>query len=291
MLSFIKKAKINNILFISIILIFVIIIISIIQEDRVRPNYSYDLEKDGCCVFKNVLSENEISMIFKKCKDNNYKETKEYLLKHEKINALIHTKLNNDYIFQDYIMIIQKSSVHTCHRDYNGGFFNNGQTYPSYTMIIYLEDMDKCLGIIPTSHTDLNSYNTNFSNSVENILCSKGDIILFNANLIHVGTINEKPDNIRVQLKITHKNDIDKISYYQNYNKVLKQDNNLPKSLIHIQKNISCMFPFFSNLTQTDMVKTSSRGSDNGEKISSFQKWFSYLFYGNSNFYDLPNAF
>lgn len=54
--------------------------------------------------------------------------------------------------------------------------------------------------------------------------------------------------------------------------------------------NLSCMFPFVSNLTQSENIN-SSRGSDNGAKIGIFQKMFSYIFYGNSDFYDLPNAF
>lgn len=50
------------------------------------------------------------------------------------------------------------------------------------------------------------------------------------------------------------------------------------------------MFPYISNLSQTENIK-SSRGTDNGAEVGNFQKIFSYIFYGNSNFYDLPNAF
>jgi hypothetical protein len=150
--------------------------------------------------------------------------------------------------------------------------------------------MEKCLGVIPTSHIDVNSYSVNLTNRVENLLCKKGDIILFNANLIHVGTINSKNDNLRIQMKVTHKEDIDTLSYYEDFNKVLNQDNTLPKGLLRFQKNVSCMFPYISNLTQSENI-SSARGSDNGAKVGYFQKLFSYFFYGNSNFYDLPNAF
>jgi hypothetical protein len=193
-------------------------------------------------------------------------------------------------MFQDYIWIIQKSAVHTCHRDNNGDFFNKGQKYPSYTMLLYLEDMEKCLGVIPKSHTNKYSYIVNFNNSVEHLLCEKGDIILFNANLIHVGALNKRHDNIRVQMKLTHKDDVPVLSYYQNFNKVLNKDNTMPDSVLSFQKNISCMFPYISNLTQGENIK-SARGTDNGAKVGLGQKIFSYLFYGNSNFYDLPNAF
>jgi hypothetical protein len=195
-----------------------------------------------------------------------------------------------DYVFQDYVWIIKKSSVHTCHRDNNGDFFNEGQKYPSYTALVYLEDMDKCLGVIPKSHKNKYSYFVDFNGNLVNLPCKKGDVILFNANLIHVGTLNARDDNLRVQLKVTHKDDIDKISYYQNFNKVLNKDNTMPIHIRKAQRNLSCMFPGFSNLTQSENIRT-SRGTDNGASIGVFQKWFSYLFYGDVDFYDLPNAF
>jgi hypothetical protein len=91
-------------------------------------------------------------------------------------------------------------------------------------------------------------------------------------------------------MKVSHKDDLESLSYYQNYNKVLKEENTLPHSIKKAQMNLSCMFPFVSNLTQKENIQ-SARGSINGATISIFQKWFSYLFYGNSHFYDLPNAF
>ena len=91
-------------------------------------------------------------------------------------------------------------------------------------------------------------------------------------------------------MKLTHKEDIPVLSYYQNFNKVLNKENNIPESVLLFQKNISCMFPYISNLNQKENIKT-SRGTDNGIKIGWLQKIFSYLFYGDSNFYDLPNAF
>jgi hypothetical protein len=158
-------------------------------------------------------------------------------------------------------------------------------------MLLYLEDMEKCLGVIPQSHLDRNSYNINITDQVKNLVCKEGDIILFNANLIHVGTINaSKNDHLRIQMKVSHKEDLQVLSYYQNYNKVLKEENKLPTFLRNAQKNLSCMFPIVSNLTQKENIM-SARGSDNGAQIPWFQKVFSYFFYGNSHFYDLPNAF
>ena len=250
----------------------------------------YDLEKDGVCLFPKVLSSAQIQHLSQVCVEGNYKEAKEHLLQDKRLIRLLKQTLGEAYQFQDYIWIIQKSSVHTCHRDNNGDFFNKGQKYPSYTLLLYLEDMEKCLGVIPTSHKDVNSFNVNPTNKVETLLCKKGDAILFNANLIHVGTIQSKDDHLRIQMKVTHREDIPTLSYYQDFNKILKKDNTMPKELLQFQKNVSCMFPYVSNLTQSDNIQ-SARGTDNGETIGMPQKVFSYWFYGNSDFYDLPNAF
>ena len=150
--------------------------------------------------------------------------------------------------------------------------------------------MDKCLGVVPESHKDVNSFNYNFGDPVINLPCKKGDVIIFNANLIHVGTINNKDDNLRIQMKVTHKDDIETLKYYQNFNKILNEDNTIPGFMRRIQKKGSCMFPVLSNLTQSENIKT-ARGSDNGAQIGWSQQMFSYFFYGNKNFYDLPNAF
>jgi len=41
--------------------------------------------------------------------------------------------------------------------------------------------------------------------------------------LIHVGTINKKDDHLRIQMKVTHKDDFDAIGYYENFHKGLIQ--------------------------------------------------------------------
>jgi len=262
------------------------------MNDRIgKRNKKYDLKEDGFVIIKNVLNKDEIEYVKNKCINNDFYNAKKFLLDSKNLKNKVNNTIKRDnYIFQDYIWIIKKSSVHTCHRDNNGDFFNKGQQHPSYTLLIYLEDMDKCLGVIPSSHKNVNSYNVNLNNSVLNLLCNSGDAILFNANLIHVGALNEKPDNLRIQMKLTHKDDLEVLSYYEDYNKVLDKENNIPFILKKIQKNASCMFPGLSNLTQSENIKT-ARGSDNGANIGFFQKLFSYIFYGNANFYDLPNAF
>lgn len=278
-------------LILFLILILLIIIKIFFYSDIIEENSEkYDLHNDGIQLFKNVFDKHEIEELVMLSNEKKYEDVKYRLIHNAKLLNLINNVTNSQYIFQDYIWIIKKSVVHTCHRDNNGDFFNKNQQHPSYTMLIYLEDMEKCLGLLPNSHKHLNSYNINLFQDVVNIPCKKGDVILFNANLIHVGCINKKDDNLRIQMKVSHKDDIEILSYYQNFNKILDKDNHLPVFLRKGQQQLSCMFPIFSNLTQNENIRT-ARGSDNGVKVGLPQKTFSYLFYGNSDFYDLPNAF
>jgi hypothetical protein len=90
-------------------------------------------------------------------------------------------------------------------------------------------------------------------------------------------------------MKISHKDDLEILNYYENFNKVLNKENNIPRPILKIQRNLTCMFPYMSNLTQNDNIK-SSRGTDNGSEITWRQKLFSSIFYGNKDFYDLPNV-
>ena len=279
----------KQILYFLLLLIILFFIINTIFNDRISTT-DYNLTTHGVCVIPNILLHPEIETMKKLCATKNYKQMKELLLNHSALKKECLTLCGEQYVFQDYIWIIQKSTVHTCHRDNNGDFFNDGQKYPSYTAIIYLEQMEKCLGVIPKSHINKNSFNVNMSDQVMNIVCNQGDVILFNANLIHVGTMNDTDDHLRCQMKISHSEDIHLLGYYQDFNKVLNQDNTLPKFIRHIQKRVSCALPILSDLTQRENIRT-ARGSDNGVDIGIFQKMFSYIFYGNKNFYDLPNAF
>jgi hypothetical protein len=285
--------------FIVVILFFILIVFTFIyyvsynkriHQYVINRQKNPTLENTGYICYKNVFSHKEVDILLNQCKNSNYSKVKTDLLYSNKLNNLISSKLDQDYVLQDYIWIIQKSMVHTCHRDNNGDFFNKGQKYPSYTMIIYLEDMGKCLSVLPVSHKHENSYFFNFTTPLTNIICERGDVVLFNANLIHVGAFSDRDDNVRIQMKVSHKDDIPVLSYYQNFNKVLKQENVLPEFVRKAQRSISCTFPGISNLTQSDNIK-SSRGTSDGAEISFGQRVFSYLFYGNSNFYDLPNAF
>ena len=271
-----------------VLILYLFFSIILINQETLPRDDKYDLINDGFHIYKNMFSSDEINKIKLDIENNNINDIKDYVINKSKLKSIID---DTNYVFQDYIWIIKKSSVHTCHRDNNGSFFNKGQKFHSYTVLIYLEDMDKCLGVIPSSHKkeNQNKFNINLTNKVKDIVCHKGDVIIFNSNLIHVGILNEKNnDHLRIQMKISHKDDLAILSYYQNYNKILNKENNISFFIKNCQKNISCMFPIISDLTQNENIKT-SRGSDNGVTISHAQKLFSYFYYGDSKFFDLPN--
>lgn len=276
-------------------LIFIILLIIFLSyfcfyKDKVTMKKRFDLDTDGFVLFQNVLQIDEVQHLHSLCSQKQYQLIQQYLSSHPIIVNNVHTKLNHSYVFQDYIWIIEKSAVHTCHRDNNGDFFNSNQNFPSYTMLVYLEDMPKALGVIPKSHKIKNSFGFNLFDPLTHLSVKKGDVILFNANLIHVGTINKKDDHLRIQMKVTHKDDFDAIGYYENFHKILSKPNSNPKWIQKAQKKMSCMFPLFSDFVQNENIRT-ARGSDNGVEIGIAQKIFSKLYYGDSTFYDLPNAF
>ena len=257
------------------------------QNKNIRSE-NLNLEKDGMFIIQNAFSKKEFKNLLENCHKDQYKTAKYSIINNKNLNKIILSQTGPNYVFHDYIFIIKKSSIHTCHRDSNGDFFNDIK-HPSYTLIIYLEDMEKCLCVIPSSHKNINSYGINLTNKTKNVLCKKGDILLFNANLIHSGTLNiDNENHLRIQMKVSHKNDIKKLSYYSNYNKILEQENTNPFFIKKIQQNTSCMFPIVSNYFQ-DSIKQ-SKYIQTEDDLSWYEKIYSYIFYGNKNFYKLPNV-
>jgi len=281
-------------LYIFSFLIILLLVLSLCNWDTDAKVYStipkIQLRSEGFCVGSGLFSGPDVNTMNQHVKRKKYKHLQRKIQENTGFTRFMKTHVGPQYELQDYIWVIEKSHVNTCHRDNNGDFFNKTQKYPSYTMLLFLEDMDKCLTVYPGSHKNKYSHRVNFITPLQNILCKKGDIVIFNANLIHVGALNIKNDHVRIQMKITHKDDLQALSYYQNFHKVANKQSHVPKYMQKIQRSLSCTFPVVSDMTQTTNIN-SARGSDNGSAITPHQKVFSFIFYGNSDFYDLPNAF
>lgn len=203
-----------------------------------------NIKDDGFILLKNILSNDDLEHINKLISKNEIIEVKKYLMTNKNIIKTINKVLNDNYVFQDYIWFIKKSHVHTCHRD------NKDQQYDSYTIIFYIEDMKECISVIIGSHKNIFSYSINVLDARSNILCSKRDAILFNA-----GIINAK-NFARIQMKLTHKDDLQVLEYYTDYNKVLEKENSNSLISQHIQQYLSCQFPFLSDMTQKQNINS-----------------------------------
>ena len=258
-------------------------------QTYVEHPFTRTLESDGFMVFPNLLTEDQIKVYKQLAKTQDVITIKEDIISNPRILKELRKHIGQDYEFQDYIWLINKSFVHTCHRDNNGLFFNKDQVHPSYTLLIYLEDMDANLDVIPGSHKNRWLNYVNLTDITQSIHIPKGSAILFDANLIHSGSFNSKENNPRIQMKVTHKNDRKHISYYEDFNKYANSDNHVPYSIRRSQKHITCQFPFMSDLTQDINIMT-ARGTSQGSNIPFSQKLFSFLFYGDWNFYDLKDG-
>jgi ectoine hydroxylase-related dioxygenase (phytanoyl-CoA dioxygenase family) len=230
----------------------------------------YNLEKDGITVIPKILTDEQADSIRQLVEDGYSLEAKNIILGSDVIKSRIYEILGPEYEFHDYIFIIKKSQFHACHRDYNGDFFNSTQKHPSYTIIIYLEDMDKCLDVIPRSHKHVTNNVLNITDYTESVICGKGDALLFNANLIHSGSLNKSESNPRIQMKVSHINDRDDtLKFFQQYNKILNKESNHPKWSKNLQKHLSCIAPGISQLTQKFDNNKNRESNDNMGNIIS----------------------
>lgn len=262
----------NTLLWFLLLFIIVSIVFRLAKKDFTKK--SSMLHHHGFQVI-DCLSDNDVIYLRSLWDANNTKQIKKFLHEHPNVIKQVQTLLGSSYVFQDYVLMIEKSRIHTCHRDLNAHQFNSGQKHPSYTIIFYLEDMDRCLDVIPKS--DQSQLGVYLTDETKSIRCTPGNAILFSAGLIHAGSMNEKPNNKRIQMKLTHKDDIKTIGFFQNYNKKLDNDNNSSEVFTSFQKHMSCQVPIVSDLFKSSATKP-------------FEKAFSSIMYGNENFYDLKDV-
>jgi hypothetical protein len=275
---------IQNILIILVILIISSIFYKLINNNTITIKDNYTLKNNGFEIF-NLLDDNDINTLNILWNNKQYDEMKKTIHNNNKLLKIIKENLGDNYIFQDYMYLIEKSRIHTCHRDNNSKFFNKYQKHNSYTILIFIDHMDNCLDVIPNSN---NSKNGIFLTDITlSIKCNIGNIIIFDASLIHSGSFNKKPNNKRIQMKISHKDDIKILSYYEKYDKKLNKENILSNNIINIQKHLSCQFPILSDIMQPLVNDISKK--DKNYNIPLHQKIFSKIFYGDTHFYNLSN--
>ena len=266
------------------IIIFIIVICISCSFVKVHlKNDIYDITKDGFVTNTSLLSPSQVSNIKNLWNNSQYKDIHNIIQNSPEISDFIHSVLPQDYVLLDYIMFLENSVLHTCHRDNNGSRFNT-DIDESYTMIIYIDDMNECLDIVPGSHlkSDLGVY---LFDKTQTWSCSPGHAILFNANLVHSGSLLSRPNNKRIQLKISRKQDIPKLLYYNNYHKLLNKSNTNSHISKVLQHGLSCQFPIVADLTQ-GQNKNYIQGN-----LSHTDKIFSNIMYSKDDYYVLDNAF
>ena len=195
-----------------------------------------------------VFGDTEVNYILGLIDSKKYLDAQKFIQNHSGFLKQVNQLLGEDYVFMDYIFTIEKSSISTCHRDENGSVFTPQNKHPSYTVLFYLEPMEACLDVIPKSHKERNA--VYLSTSLESIPCKPGQAILFDADLIHSGSINSKNDNKRIQMKIIHKDDIDNLKEFHKYYKVgdATKETSLQNTLFY--RKLSCTFPGIADLTK-----------------------------------------
>ena len=234
---------------------------------------------DGDTGYKllDVFGDTEVNYILGLIDSKKYLDAQKFMQNHSGFLKQMNQLLGEDYVFMDYIFTIEKSSISTCHRDENGSVFTPQNKHPSYTILFYLEPMDACLDIIPGSHKERNA--VYLSKSLESIPCKPGQAVLFDADLIHSGSINTKNDNKRIQMKIIHKDDLDNLKEFHKYYKVgdATKETTLQNTLFY--RRLSCMFPGIADLTR------------NGNSMPPFlNKLYKKLVYGDEDNYKLKNV-
>ena len=222
-----------------------------------------------------AFNESEINYILGLIESKQYLEAKKFIHNHTGVLKSLQSLLGEDYVFTDYIFSIEKSSVSTCHRDENGTVLNPKMKHPSYTIIFFLEEMKACLDVIPKSHNERNKIY--ISKSIESVPCEPGQAILFDANLIHSGAINADNDNKRIQMKVTHRDDLENIGEFdKQYYRVGDASKDTSDKNTLFYRRMSCFLPGISDVTA------------NGNNMPKFmKKLYKKLVYGGENKYEL----
>jgi hypothetical protein len=236
------------------------------------------LEKSGYLIKNNLLTESEVHYLLHYWNNKDYTSIKYFFKNNINMENTVTEIFGNDYILLDYTYIIEDSSIHTFHRDYTSCKQYNKLDNISYTMIIYLDSPDYGLDVIPESHNNIQS--VYMMNSAISIRCDSGSAIIFDANLLHSGTLKVgQPSRHCIQFKIVHKDDISKIPHLLGQHVLNNRQNDKSYTLKQIERYLTQHFPIFMDMNN-GIIKTSF--SDNKTFM---QKIVSSLVFSNQDFY------
>jgi hypothetical protein len=257
-----------------LILILLIVCMYATTTNHVHFIQTEEVVDSGFHVF-DAFNDTEINYILGLIDSKKYVDAKKFIHDHPVVIKKLQTILGEDYVFTDYIFSIEKSSVSTCHRDENGTVLNPNMKHPSYTIIFFLEEMKSCLDVIPKSHKERNKIY--ITKSIKSVGCEPGQAVLFDANLIHSGAINAKNDNKRIQMKVTHREDLENIGEFdKQYYRVGDASKDTSDKNTLFYRRMSCLLPGISDVTA------------NGNNMPEFmKKLYKKLVYGGENKYEL----
>lgn len=259
----------NTYIILSVLFILIILHLS---------TYQYIISEPGYFIIDNLLSDNQVDLVLSYWDERDFVSIKQFFLNNQNIISKIHEVLPQEYVLIDYTYVIENSSIHTFHRDYTSSKNYNNLKYPSYTMILYLDNSDTGLNIIPGSHRDNN--HIYFYNQAKKLHFTPGTAVIFDADILHAGSIVDNDVKRRcIQFKIIHKDDIHKLPSLQNYHVLINRPNNKSISLKEIESTLTRHFPIFMDIFQ-EHIKTSF-----SEDKTMIQNIVSKIIFSDTDFY------
>lgn len=259
----------------SIYIILYALFIFIILHSCIQQRVVFD---PGYFIMDNLLSKNEVDLVLSYWDKGDFVSIKQFFLNNQNITSKIHEILPEEYVLIDYTYVIENSSIHTFHRDYTSSKNYNNLKYSSYTMILYLDDSDTGLNIIPGSHKDNSCIY--FYNRAKKLHFIPGTAVIFDADILHAGSIVDSEVKRRcIQFKIIHKDDMDKLLSLQNYHVLINRPNNKFILLKEIESMLTRHFPIFMDIFQGH-IKTSF-----SEDKTMIQNIVSKIIFSDTDFY------
>jgi hypothetical protein len=164
--------------------------------------------------------------------------------------------LPHNYVFLDYTYIIEGCSLSTFHRDVTSSQYIFNTQYPTYTFIVY-KNAGSLLTVCPSSEKTIPFC---FSQPVT-IIGEAGTGVLFDCDLLHTGTFNNKDKSRYVeQYKIVHISDLEKMKHLQGIH--ITKSGNCDISYIYewLTRKLSLGFPFLFNHVLTPYLQDKQPG-------------------------------